>query len=104
VQLKQVKDFNEKVSLSGNSTKITRQYEIELKNTRKSAITIELEDQIPLTTNSELSIDKIGGDDANYDKTTGKLTWKVNLAAGESKKLSFGYSLRYPKKYRLEGL
>jgi uncharacterized protein (TIGR02231 family) len=104
VQLKQVKDLNEKVSLSGNSTKITRLFEIELKNTRKSAITIEIEDQIPLTTNSELSIDKIGAEDAVYDKTTGKLTWKINLAAGESKKLNFGYSLRFPKKYRLEGL
>ncbi len=104
VQRKQVKEFKEKVSITGNSTKQTREFEIELKNTRKSAITLELEDQIPLTSNSELSIDMIGGSDGNYDKQTGKITWKITLAPGESKKLSFGYTMRYPKKYILNGL
>jgi len=104
VQRKQVKEFKEKVNLAGNSTKQTREFEIEVKNTRKSAITLELEDQIPLTSNSELTIEKIGGDDGNYDKQTGKITWKLTLAPGESKKLSFGYTLRYPKKYILNGL
>lgn len=104
VQRKQVKDFKEKVSLTGNSTKLTREFEIEVKNTRKSAVTIEIEDQIPLTSNSELTIDKIGDDDGNYDKQTGKITWKLTLAPGESKKLSFGYTIRYPKKYIIDGL
>jgi uncharacterized protein (TIGR02231 family) len=104
VQRKQVKDFKEKVSLTGNSTKLTREFEIEVKNTRKSAVTIEIEDQIPLTSNSELTIDKIGGDDGNYDKQTGKITWKLTLSPGENKKLSFGYTIRYPKKYIIDGL
>ena len=104
VQRKQVKDFKEKVSLTGNSTKLTREFEIEVKNTRKSAVTIEIEDQIPLTSNSELTIDKIGSDDGNYDKQTGKITWKLTLSPGENKKLSFGYTIRYPKKYIIDGL
>jgi uncharacterized protein (TIGR02231 family) len=104
IKRKQVKDLTEKGNLSGNSRKITRKYEIDIKNTRKAAITLELEDQIPLSTNAELTIEVLDNTGAMYDKETGKLTWKLTLNPGESKKLGFGYSVKYPKKYVLSGL
>jgi uncharacterized protein (TIGR02231 family) len=104
IKRKQVKDLTEKGNLSGNSRKITRKYEIDIKNTRKAAITLELEDQIPLSTNSELTIEVLDNTGALYDKETGKLTWKLTLNPGESKKIGFGYTVKYPKKYILSGL
>ncbi len=104
IQRKQVVDLKEKVSITGNMTKVNREYEIEVKNTRKSEIELEIEDQIPLTGNGELSIEKTGAEGAAYDAKTGKLTWTIILKPGESRKLTFGYSLKYPKKYTITGL
>jgi uncharacterized protein (TIGR02231 family) len=98
----QVKELKEKVSFTGNQVKQTREFEIEIKNTRKTVAYLELEDQIPITTNQELSIELIGATDAVFDKQTGKLTWRLKLEPGESKKLTFGFSLKYPKKYSLD--
>jgi len=104
IQRKQVKDLKEKVNIAGSVNKLNREFEIEVKNTRKSSIELELEDQIPLTSNAELSIEKTGADGARYDSQTGKLTWKITLNPGESRKIAFGYTLKYPKKYNLNGL
>jgi uncharacterized protein (TIGR02231 family) len=88
IKRKQTKDFNEKTSISGNTKKITRSFDIEVKNTRKSPIEIELEDQIPLSNNEELIIEAINTGNAEYNKETGKLTWKLKLNPAESKKLT----------------
>lgn len=104
IKRKQTKDFNEKTSISGNTKKITRSFDIEIKNTRKSVIEIEVEDQIPLSNNEQLEIEAINTGNANYDKETGKLTWKIKLAPAESKKLTFSYSVKFPKKMILNGL
>ena len=98
----QVKELKEKVSFTGNQVRQTREFEIEIKNTRKTVAYLELEDQIPITTNQELSIELIGATDAVFDKQTGKLTWRLKLEPGESKKLTFGFTLKYPKKYSLD--
>jgi uncharacterized protein (TIGR02231 family) len=103
IDRKKVKELSEKVSITNNYIKQTREFEIDLKNTRKSEITIELEDQIPMSTNEELTIEKINAEGAIYDKQTGKLTWNITLAPGQSKTLKFGYSVRYPKNMILGG-
>ncbi len=103
IDRKKVKELSEKVSITNNYIKQTREFEIDLKNTRKSEITIELEDQIPMSTNEELTIEKINAEGAIYDKQTGKLTWNITLAPGQSKTLKFGYSVKYPKNMVLGG-
>jgi uncharacterized protein (TIGR02231 family) len=101
---KQVNELNEKTSLSGNTKKISRVFEIDVRNTRKAAIEIEIEDQIPLSNNEQLIVDVLETGGAEYDKETGKLVWKLKLATGETKKLRFGYSVKYPRKMILNGL
>jgi hypothetical protein len=94
VKRKQVNEFKEKTSISGNTKKVSRMYEIEVRNTRKSAIEIELEDQIPLTNNEQLEVEVLETGNAEYNKETGKLTWKLKLNPGESKSLRFGYAVK----------
>ncbi|MEZ5173795.1 MAG: DUF4139 domain-containing protein [Bacteroidia bacterium] len=103
VNRKMVKDFKEKVSISGNYIKQTRQFETEIKNTRKTEVKIRVEDQVPLTTNEELTIEKLDAEDARYEKDTGKLIWEITLKPGEIKKLKMGYSVRYPKSMIIQG-
>jgi uncharacterized protein (TIGR02231 family) len=104
VKRKQVNEFKEKTSISGNTKKVSRMYEIEVRNTRKSAIEIELEDQIPLTNNEQLEVEVLETGNAQYNKETGKLTWKIKLNPGESKSIRFGYAVKHPKKMIVNGL
>lgn len=104
VKRTQVKEFKEKTSITGNTKKVSRMYEIEVRNTRKSAIEIEIEDQIPLTNNEQLEVEVLETGNAEYNKETGKLIWKLKLNPGESKSLRFGYAIKHPKKMIVNGL
>jgi uncharacterized protein (TIGR02231 family) len=103
VNRKLTKDFKEKTGISGNYIKHTKLYDIELKNTRKTEVKLRVEDQVPLSTNEELTIEKLEAAEARYDKDTGKLVWEITLKPGESKKLSIGYSVKYPKSMIIQG-
>lgn len=72
-------------------------YQITVKNTKKEAINLLLKDQFPLTTNKDIEVELVddGGADVNND--LGILNWKVKLNAGESKKIKFTYTVKYPK-------
>ncbi|MFY7964453.1 MAG: mucoidy inhibitor MuiA family protein [Chitinophagaceae bacterium] len=72
-------------------------YQLTVKNTKKETINLLLKDQFPLTTNKEIEVELIddGGADVNTD--IGVLNWKINLAPGETKKIKFTYSVKYPK-------
>lgn len=103
LERKQVKDFTEK-NFSGSTRKTTRSYEISVKNTRKSDISLNLEDQIPLSSNEQIGIELVESSGASLDKQSGKLSWKLNLKPGESRKLVLTYSVKYPKNVRIQGM
>jgi len=44
-----------------------------------------------------VSVEQLGASDAKVDEKTGKLTWKLDLDAGEKKVLTYKYSVRYPR-------
>jgi uncharacterized protein (TIGR02231 family) len=91
-----LKDFNSK-TLSGNNKKETQSYEIVIKNNRKSAITVDVEDQLPVSQNSEIVVEAIELSKAKKDDATGKLTWSYTIAPGEQQKITLTYSIKYPK-------
>ena len=41
---------------------------------------------------------------ADYDETTGLMTWTLTLAPNETKKLPFGYTVKYPKGKTLDNI
>ncbi|MDR0802907.1 DUF4139 domain-containing protein [Fluviicola sp.] len=89
------KDYKEKII--GNDIERTYAYEISVKNLKANAVELVIEDQIPVTTNGEIAIDKINTDKADYDKTTGKLTWTVNLKTKATEKMTYSFKIKYPK-------
>lgn len=103
VERKLLKDLTEKSGLSGNTRKITRSYEITIRNSRTTAIELRAEDQIPVSQNSELSVELNESTNAVYDKDSGKLSWILNLKPGETRKLVFSYSVKFPKKMNITG-
>jgi uncharacterized protein (TIGR02231 family) len=100
---KKVKSFTEK-NFTGGTKKTTLEFEIMVRNKKKSEIEITIEDQIPLSNTEEVTIELINGSNATYVKETGKLKWVIKLKPSESNTLKFGYIIKYPKKYNISNL
>ena len=77
-------------------------YELTVKNNKKQPLNILLKDQHPLSNTKDIEVTLDDSGDASVNTDTGVLTWKINLAPGESKKVRFGYSLKYPKAMTLK--
>lgn len=81
----------------GTTTKETFGYEMNIKNNRKTPIVIEVNDQLPISTQGDIIVESIETSKAEYDSKTGKLTWKYDLQPGEVKKIILSFSVKYPK-------
>ncbi len=78
---------------------------IEVNNLRKETQNITVKDQLPLAADNEIKV--------TLEETTlppaekkddGTLIWKLKLAAGEKKTLSYSISVEYPKDKEIRGL
>ena len=100
---KTIKDFCKNQVVGGNR-KITKAYEIIVRNPKPEQLEIEILDQIPLSKNSDIvvSADEISG--GKLDEKTGFVTWKLTLKPKESKKLMLKFTVKYPKDKRLSNL
>lgn len=81
----------------GSKKRETKAYEIIVKNNKSYPIEIEVLDQYPIskTDDIEVTLDETGG--ALIVEEYGKLTWNLKLQPGESKKLKFVYTIKYPE-------
>jgi uncharacterized protein (TIGR02231 family) len=91
-----LKDLCEK-KIIGLNKKETYTYEITVRNKKKQDIEIDIEDQVPVTQNKEIEVELLESSGAKYDATTGKLSWALKLASGDTKKMKLGFSVKYPK-------
>lgn len=82
----------------GNKKTETIGWEIELRNNKRQAVSIVIEDQYPVSTTDEIEVTLESFKGAEVDKAGGRLRWEVELKAGESETLGFRYSVKYPKR------
>lgn len=73
-------------------------WKIELRNTKRKAVRILVEDQIPVSTTDEIEVNLRNDSGATVDEERGQLTWQMNLQPGESKTINFQYEVKYPKR------
>lgn len=96
IKREKLADFSSVKFLGSNKLqKIT--FELTVKNNKKDGIKLLLKDQFPLSTNKELEVELLDDGGAAVNKDLGVLTWKIELAPGENKKIRFSYSVKYPK-------
>ena len=88
----------------GTNQKESYTWEISIRNTKAEAIKISLEDQIPVSQNSQIEVTAIDIAGAKYNKGSGKLSWDLNLQPNETKKIVFKYEVKYPKDKQVNGL
>ncbi|HRF39227.1 MAG TPA: DUF4139 domain-containing protein, partial [Saprospiraceae bacterium] len=100
VERKREKEFADKQFLGGKITQTTG-WNIELRNSKKQAVSIVIEDQYPLSTSEEIEVKLEQSKGAVVNPATGQPLWKLNIAPGKTEKLNFRYSVRYPGKRQL---
>jgi len=98
-----VKDYTSSKT-SGNFTKQTFTYEITVKNNKTTQVDLLLKDQYPISAVKEIEVQLEKDNTASVNEELGILTWKLALQPGESKKVRFSYTVKYPKEKRIYNL
>ena len=79
-------------------------YELTVKNNKITDVEMMLKDQYPLSNVKEVETELTDGGGAAVNTETGVLTWRITLKPGESKKLRFSYTVKYPKDKKIANL
>lgn len=89
---------------SGEFTIQTFTYEITVKNNKTTEVNMILKDQYPLSQvkDIEAKLKENGG--ASINEELGILTWEMDLKPGESRKVRFSYTVKYPSEKRIANL
>jgi uncharacterized protein (TIGR02231 family) len=82
--------------LGGNRT-ATIAWDLTVRNTKGTAVELEVRDQYPLSPQSEVEVKLTEKGGAQVDDTKGILTWNMTVAPKETKKLGFTYTVKHPK-------
>jgi uncharacterized protein (TIGR02231 family) len=93
---KKIDEVHDKANFGKHIVK-TYTFEIEVKNTSRSEIFLELQDQIPVTKNEEIIIELVDAAGGGLNEHTGKLTWDLHLKPGEKSIIQFSYSVEHDK-------
>ncbi len=91
-----------KSQVIGSSIKETFMYEIIVRNNKECAVNITLQDQVPVSQNSDITVDVINISGGTLDPLSGIITWKMTLQPSETKLLILNYSIKYPKNQRVD--
>jgi hypothetical protein len=98
-----LKEFSSKNVMSSMMSESST-FEIVVKNNNKDAVTVELQDQIPVSQSSDIEVIVKNISEATKDDNTGIVDWKLKLAPGETKKLIMEYVVKHPKNKALPRL
>jgi uncharacterized protein (TIGR02231 family) len=89
-------DFRKKQSLGSNKVD-SRGYEIVVRNTKRQVINLTIEDQFPISKAKEIEVDDQEAEEAEINKETGKITWRLKLEPNKEKKLKHKFTVKSPK-------
>ena len=92
------------VKTIGTNVRETFSYTITVRNTRKESINLVLQDQQPVSNDKDIAIDERDTGTSEYNETTGMMKWALSLNPNETKTVSFGYTIRYPRGKTVAGL
>ncbi|RZS93854.1 mucoidy inhibitor MuiA family protein [Aquimarina brevivitae] len=88
-------------SFMGSNRIVDKAYSIQLKNNTTKAVSIIIEDRIPVSQDKEIKVDDLVTGTATYTSDTGILQWKLTLQPKEKVSKSFSYRVKYPKQQRI---
>ncbi len=90
------KDFTSRKILGANKTE-TYSFLITIRNNKTSPVRITLQDQLPVSANSGITVEALELSGGRYNSQTGRVIWDYDLKPQETKQTILTYSVRYPK-------
>lgn len=103
VKREKLKDLTSR-KLIGSNQRESYTWEISVRNTKTEAVKIVVEDQLPVSQNSQIEVTMVDAGGAKVNAATGKLEWILSLQPNETRKVSFKYEVKYPKDKKVSGL
>lgn len=100
IERKKVDEFCKAQTIGSNKTE-TVGIKITLRNTKSTAVVVDLSEQVPISTNKEIEVEILEISGAKHDLVNGYLDWEVNLQPGETKSYLVKYTVKYPKDKRV---
>lgn len=85
----------------GSNVTLERGFKINIRNNKTESILLTIEDQVPLSSGNNITVELLEKSGGKYNETTGKITWELDLPPGKSKTIELGYEIKYPKGYIL---
>jgi len=68
-----------------------------LRNTGNEPVSVTIKDQIPVSRQSDISVELTERSGATYNENTGILEWDINLDPGQTQSIPFSYRIEYPR-------
>ena len=81
----------------GNRTRENHGWEIVLRNTGSEPVSVTVKDQIPVSRQSDISVELTERSGATFNENTGILEWDINLDPGQTQSIPFSYRIEYPR-------
>jgi uncharacterized protein (TIGR02231 family) len=90
------KDFTSKKTIGANRTD-TYSFLLTLRNNKSNPVKITVNDQIPVSSNSSISVEPVELSGGRINQETGEINWDLEIKPLETKQLVLTYSVKYPK-------
>ncbi|WP_268033163.1 mucoidy inhibitor MuiA family protein [Algoriphagus sp. PAP.12] len=100
IQREKVDEFARKRTIGSNITE-NRGYEITVRNNKSQAVNLQIIDQIPVSVNSNITVEVGNISGGKLNEETGIITWNITIPPGSQEKLTFQYEVKYPKNERV---
>jgi len=90
------KDFTSQKLIGANKVE-TMSFLISVRNNKSQAAVVKLRDQIPLSQNSDITVEAVELTGGTLNKVTGEITWDFRVEPGQTREIILTYSVKHPK-------
>ena len=90
------RDFTSKKVIGANKTE-SFSFLLTIRNNKATGIRITLQDQIPVSSNSGITVEAIELSGGRHNEQTGEIKWDLDIKPQETKQVVLTYSVKYPK-------
>lgn len=90
------RDFTSRRIIGSNKTE-TYSYLISVRNNKSNSVKITVTDQLPLSSNSDITIEAVELSGGKLIPETGFISWDLDIKPQETRELILTYSVKYPR-------
>lgn len=85
----------------GSNRVDTRSFKLVIRNNRSNSIKMMVYDQIPISQNSQITVETTELSGGRFDERTGEVKWDLELGSNQTREFTITYTVKYPKSQRV---